>query len=93
MLLEVDFLTKRRLLLPIIDVVGRTRIGNSKDDYTRILLGGAVRVIELAGKYDARLLYSPPPIMADKSSQIVYFTLIFPSDEMANQFEDIFETL
>lgn len=93
MLLEVDFLTKRRLLLPIIDVIGEISVRNAKDDYTDILLHGAVKIIEMAGKCDARLLCSPPPFKPEKSFQIVYFSLIFPSDEMANLFEDIFETI
>ena len=93
MLLEVDFLTKRRLLLPIIDVVGEIRVRNSKEDYTDILLNGAVRIIEIAGKYYARLLDSSPFSRSEKSFPSVYFSLVFPSDEKANQFEDVFETL
>ena len=92
-LINVDFETKRRLFFPIIDVIGGIRVKNDKEDYTDILLNGAVRIIELAGKCDARLLYTPLPIMAEESFQIVYFTLIFPSDEMANLFENLFETL
>ena len=88
MLLKVDFAFGKRHLLPIVDVVGRIRIRNSKEDYTRMLLGGAVKVIENAGKYNARLLESSPPIKTDKSFQIVYFSLIFPSEELAEKFGD-----
>ena len=81
----VYFTFSPRTPVSIVDVVGEYMIEDPRKSPTQFLLTQAVSLIEMAEEFNAKP-YEHPCALPKSKFKVVYFSLIFPSNEEMRNF-------